>query len=131
MMSLTKNPHTPNKNFFRVQARRLTTSFQPFNRSLLLSVPELRSRKAMCDPVVLAQKSSKQARRKRAKNNTIQTRARPIKFFQANTDVFQFSLQISDVDIFVLLKQYLFCLMRQNDDSWSYFAFSQTFSNHS
>jgi len=50
-----------------------------------------------------------------------------------NTDVFQFSLPISNADtnIFVLLKQYLFCLIRQNNHSWSYFAFSQTFSNYS
>jgi len=34
-------------------------------------------------------------------------------------------------DIFVLLKQYLFCLMKQNSHSWSYFAFSQSFSNYS
>jgi len=51
--------------------------------------------------------------------------------FWADTDVFQFSLPISDADIFILLKQYLFRLMRHNDHSWSYFAFSQTFSNHS
>jgi len=48
-----------------------------------------------------------------------------------DTDVFQFSLPISDVDIFVLLKQYLFCLMKQNNHSWSYFVFNQTFSNYS
>ena len=57
--------------------------------------------------------------------------ARLIRFFWADTDDFQFSLPISDNDIFVLLKQYLFCLMRQNNHSWSYFAFSQTFSNYS
>jgi len=47
----------------------------------------------------------------------------------ADTNVFRFLLLISDADtnIFVLLKQYLFCLMRQNKHSWSYFAFSQTF----
>jgi len=49
--------------------------------------------------------------------------------FWADTVVFQFSLPISDADIFVLLKQCLFCLVRQNIHSWSYFAFSQTFSN--
>jgi len=56
------------------------------------------------------------------------TRARPIRFFWADTNVFQFSLLIpnTNTDIFVLLKQYLFCLMRQNNNS-SYFAFSQTF----
>jgi len=63
--------------------------------------------------------------------NTFSIRARPISFFWADTDVFQFSLPISDADIFVLLKQYLFCLIRRNNDSWSYFAFSQTFSNYS
>jgi len=31
----------------------------------------------------------------------------------------------------LLFKQYSFCLMRQNNHSWSYFAFSQTFSNYS
>jgi len=61
----------------------------------------------------------------------ISSRARPIRFFWTDTDVFQFSLPISDTDIFVLLKQYLFCLMKQNNPSWSYFAFSQTFSNYS
>jgi len=45
--------------------------------------------------------------------------------------VFNFSLPISDANIFVLLKQYLFCLMRQTKHSWNYFAFSQTFSNYS
>jgi len=50
---------TPNQNFFRVQTRRLTTSFEPLNSSLLISAPELRTRKAICDPVVLAQKSLK------------------------------------------------------------------------
>jgi len=61
-------------------------------------------------------------------------RPRPIRFFWADTDVFQFSLRISDADtdIFVLLIQHLFCLlMRQNNHSWSYLAFSQTFSNYS
>jgi len=55
-------------------------------------------------------------------------RTQPISFFGADTDVFQFSLPISDTDIFVLLKQCIFCLMWQNNHSWSYFAFSQTFS---
>jgi len=43
-------------------------------------------------------------------------RGRPMSFFWADTDVFQFSMPISDAntDIFVILKQYLFCLMRQN-----------------
>ena len=38
------------------------------------------------------------------------------KFFWTNVDVFHFSLPISDADtdIFLLLKQYLFWLMRQN-----------------
>jgi len=60
-------------------------------------------------------------------------RARLIRFFWADTDVFPFSLPISDADtyIFVLLKQYLFCLVRQNNHSWGYFALSQTFSNYS
>ena len=57
--------------------------------------------------------------------------ARPIGFFWSDTDVFQFSLPISDADIFVLLKQYLFCFVRQNNRSWSNFAFSQIFSNYS
>jgi len=38
---------------------------------------------------------------------------------------------IADTDIFVLLNQHLFCLMRQNKHSWRYFAFSQKFSNYS
>jgi len=58
----------------------------------------------------------------------VAARARPVSFFWADTDVYQFSLPISD--IFQLLKQYLFCLMRQNNHSWSYFAFSQIFSNY-
>jgi len=45
------------KIFFRVQTRRLDTSFKPLKSSLLLSAPELRVRKAMGDPVVLVQKS--------------------------------------------------------------------------
>jgi len=50
---------------------------------------------------------------------SLHTRAWPISFFWADTDVFQFSLPISDADtnIFVILKQYLFCLMRQNNHS--------------
>jgi len=66
-------------------------------------------------------------------DNYVNTRARLVSFFWADTDtdVFQFSLPISDADIFALLKQYLFCLMRQNSHSWSYFAFRQTFSNYS
>jgi len=58
-------------------------------------------------------------------------RAQPIRLFWADTNVYHFSLPITDADtdIFVLFKQYLFCLMRQNKCSWSYFAFSQTFSN--
>jgi len=47
------------KHFFRVQTRRLAASFEPLNSSLPLSAPELRSRKSMCDLVVLAQKSLK------------------------------------------------------------------------
>ena len=35
---------------------------------------------------------------------TIKSRARPIRFFWGNTDVFHFSLPISDADIFALLK---------------------------
>jgi len=61
--------------------------------------------------------------------NRCKTRARPLKFFCADTDVFYFTLPITDADIFVLLKQYLFCLMSQNKHSWSYFAFSQKFSS--
>jgi len=58
-MILTKNLHPQPKKFYRVQTRRLAVSFELLNSSLLLSVPELRSRKATCDPVVLVQKSSK------------------------------------------------------------------------
>jgi len=42
-------------------SRRLAVSFEPLNSSLPLSAPELCMRKAMCDPVVLAQKFPKAA----------------------------------------------------------------------
>jgi len=52
--------HNPQPEiFFQVQTRRLSAPFEPFNSSLLLSAPELRERKATCNPVVLAQKSPK------------------------------------------------------------------------
>jgi len=41
MMSLTKNLHPPNKNFFRVQSTRLADLFEPLNSSLAQSVEEL------------------------------------------------------------------------------------------
>jgi len=50
MTSLTKNPQPPTKNFFWVQTRRLAESFEPLNRSLAFSAPDLRSCKATCDP---------------------------------------------------------------------------------
>jgi len=55
MMPLTKNANHPTKKFFRVLARRLTKSFEFLNSSLALSAPELCSRKATCDLVVLVQ----------------------------------------------------------------------------
>ena len=57
-----KKSTPPNqKIFFRVQTRRLATSFEPLNSSLPLSAPELRARKTMCDPVVLARESGCQS----------------------------------------------------------------------
>jgi len=58
------------------------------------------------------------------KGLSIPYRARPIRFFWADIDVFHFSMLISDADTdtFVLLKQLLFCLMKQNKHSWNYFA---------
>jgi len=63
MTSLTKNRHPQPKKLFRVQTRRLAASFELLNSSLPLSAPELHAHKAMCNPVVLAQKSPKPARR--------------------------------------------------------------------
>jgi len=54
-------------------------------------------------------------------------RARPVSFFWVDTDVFDFSLPITNVNIFVLLKQYLFCLMRQQYYVIAYASGSQTF----
>ena len=34
MMSVTKNPHSQPKNFFRVQSTRLADLFEPLNSSL-------------------------------------------------------------------------------------------------
>jgi len=55
----------------------------------------------------------------------VMNRARPIRFFSADTDYFVFSLPITNAEIFALLKECLFCLKRQNKHFWSYFAFSQ------
>jgi len=56
---------TPNqKNFFRMQTRRLAASFEPLNSSLPLSASELCACKVTCDPVVLVQNSPKAAGRK-------------------------------------------------------------------
>jgi len=41
MTSLTKNPHLPAKNYFRVQTRRLDDPFEPLNSSLAQSAEEL------------------------------------------------------------------------------------------
>jgi len=41
MTSLTKKPHTPGKNFFRVQSTRLADPFGPLNSSLVQSAEEL------------------------------------------------------------------------------------------
>jgi len=51
---VTKNPHPQPKKFFRGQTKRLAKSFKPLNSSLPLSVPELRSRKAMYDQFFMA-----------------------------------------------------------------------------
>jgi len=40
-MSVTKNPHTPTKNFFRVQSIRLADPFEPLNSSLAQLAEEL------------------------------------------------------------------------------------------
>jgi len=42
MMSVTKNPHPPTKNFFRVQSTRLADPFEPLNSSSAQSAEELR-----------------------------------------------------------------------------------------
>jgi len=42
MMSLTKNPHSHPRNFFRVQSKRLADPFEPLNSSQAQSVEELR-----------------------------------------------------------------------------------------
>jgi len=56
MMSLTKNQQPPTKKICSsLPTARLAKSFEPLNSSLPLSVPELRLRKAICDPVVSAQ----------------------------------------------------------------------------
>jgi len=59
-----RNPQP--KNVFSLQTTRLA-EFEPLNSSLPLSAPELRSRKATCDLVVLAWKCSKCAGRERVK----------------------------------------------------------------
>jgi len=41
MTSVTKNPHAPGKNFFRVQSTRLADPFEPLNSSLAQSAEEL------------------------------------------------------------------------------------------
>ena len=40
MTSVTKNPHLPSKNFFRMQTRRPAASFQTFTRSVEHTGPE-------------------------------------------------------------------------------------------
>ena len=54
MTLLTKNLQPPTKKFFSLHTTILAESFEPLNNCLQLSAPELRSRKAMCDPTVLA-----------------------------------------------------------------------------
>jgi len=41
MTSVTKNPHLPTKNFFRVQSTRLADPFEPLNSSVAQSGEEL------------------------------------------------------------------------------------------
>ena len=57
MTSFTRNPHPQTKKFFFKSRPRLAASFEPLNSSLPFSAPELRTCKAMCDPVVLAWES--------------------------------------------------------------------------
>jgi len=52
-MSLTKKLQPQPKNCCSLQTTRLAKSLEPLNSSLPLSVPELYSRKATCNPVVL------------------------------------------------------------------------------
>jgi len=61
-----------------VQTRRLAKSFEPLNSSLPLLAPELRPRKATCDPVVLVRKSPNPAGHQSVNDNcdlTIQAHA--------------------------------------------------------
>ena len=69
MMSLTKNPHPQAKNFFRVQATRLATSFETLIGLVALTRPEKFPRKAMCVLVFFSQKSPKLAGRQSVKRN--------------------------------------------------------------
>jgi len=55
MTSLTKIWNPNPKYFFSLQTRRLAKSFELLNSSLMLSVPELCLRKAMCDPTVFTE----------------------------------------------------------------------------
>jgi len=71
-MSLTKNLPPPNKKFsFQVQTRRLAASFELLNSSLPFSVPELCTRKATCNPVVLVRECPILTRRQSVKKSDI------------------------------------------------------------
>jgi len=52
MTSLTTNPHPQQKYFFRVQTRRLATSFDTSTRYLTCTGAEIFLRKATCNPAV-------------------------------------------------------------------------------
>jgi len=62
MTSLTKNPHPPTKNFFRVQATRLAAYFETLTESVELTGPEKYQRKATCVSVFFSRNSPKVTR---------------------------------------------------------------------
>ena len=71
MTSLTKNPQPPRKNFFRVQTRRLATSFDISTRSVTRTRAEKFPRKATCVSVFFSQKCPKAARRQSVNVKTL------------------------------------------------------------
>jgi len=71
MTSLTKNPHPQAKNFFRVQTRRLATSFETFTGSVQHTGPVKVPRKATCAEAFFFQKSPNPSGRQRV--NQIKT----------------------------------------------------------
>jgi len=71
MTSLTKTRNPQAKIFFRVQSRRLATSFETFTRSVEHTGPEKFLRKATCVQAFFFWKSPKAAGRQRVKNNFV------------------------------------------------------------